>query len=79
MILWGTWAEDDQAATMVVTLPVPVRIYQVYLTDSSVAAYSAVDTTMCWDRDQIGTVVSSFIAKATFPPSAFSWLLIGKD
>lgn len=76
---WGTWEENDTAKEMNVQLNISARIYQVYLTDSSMPGNSAINVTMCWDRDTTNYIVSSFTVKATNPPSSFSWLFIGKS
>ena len=67
------------AKEMNVQLNISARIYQVYLTDSSMPGNSAINVTMCWDRDMTNYIVSSFTVKATNPPSSFSWLFIGKS
>ena len=75
---WGTWMESDSAKSMTVKLPISARIYQVFLTDSSLEGNSAYNFTMCWDRDHVGTNVSSFNVKSTDPPSSFSWFFVGR-
>lgn len=79
IVQWGTWEENDTAKEMNVQLNISARIYQVYLTDSSMPGNSAINVTMCWDRDMTNYIVSSFTVKATNPPSSFSWLFIGKS
>ena len=74
-----TVLENDTAKEMNVQLNISARIYQVYLTDSSMPGNSAINVTMCWDRDMTNYIVSSFTVKATNPPSSFSWLFIGKS
>lgn len=70
--------ESDSAKSMTVKLPISARIYQVFLTDSSLEGHSAYNFTMCWDRDHVGTNVSSFNVKSTDPPSSFSWFFVGR-
>lgn len=78
ILQWGTWMESDSAKSMTVKLPISARIYQVFLTDSSLEGNSAYNFTMCWDRDHVGTNVSSFNVKSTDPPSSFSWFFVGR-
>jgi hypothetical protein len=79
IIQWGTWMESDSAKSMTVKLPISARIYQVFLTDSSLEGNSEFNFTMCWDRDHVGTNVSSFNVKSTNPPSSFSWFFVGRE
>ena len=79
ILQWGTWMESDSAKSMTVKLPISARIYQVFLTDSSLEGNSAFNFTMCWDRDHAGTNVSLFNVKSTDPPSSFSWFFVGRE
>lgn len=75
---WGNPITTDQAKEFTITLPLAARVYAIMLTDTSSTLYQALDVTMCWDRDNLDRVISAFRVKATFPPSTFNWLFIGR-
>ena len=74
---WGNPPTSDQAKEMTVTLPITARVYAIMLTDTTSSSFNAIDTVMCWERDNLGKMISSFKMKATFPPNTFNWLFIG--
>ncbi|WP_368307268.1 hypothetical protein [Megasphaera massiliensis] len=78
IIQWGNPITTDQAKEFTITLPLAARVYAIMLTDTSSTLYQALDVTMCWDRDNLDRVISAFRVKATFPPSTFNWLFIGR-
>lgn len=75
---WGNPLTTDQAKEFTIALPLAARVYVIMLTDTSSAPYQAIDVSMCWDKDNLEQIISTFRVKATFPPSTFNWLFIGR-